>query len=226
MIKGFALAAFLLLLGALPSGADDATAPNGGKYLVPNNDIGVGSDGSMLDMTSYNLRIGELHAPGGECYILPLHIPTLPPGKRIASIHFQAQLARIDHDGDALGNADLYAIGVRDTNKALPTDYYQGTKPDPKATLIQANFLTPSSPVRHDSRTGPFVETSAAADAAFTKYLNDLCAVPGNSGKYVILRISYDVDTIPRGNNAYDIVTTGADGDDEIPTFIYTLAPK
>ena len=230
MIKRLALAAFLLVLAALPSfadGTDDTdAAPGGGRYWIPTNDVGVASDGSLQGMTSYELRIGELHAPGGECYILPLRLPALPAGQHFTSIHFKAMLTRVDHVDSGPGNADLYSLGVRDANKALPTDYYQGPKPDPKATLIQANFLTPSSPVRQNSRTGPFVETNSAGDAAFLKYLNDLYATPGNAGKYVILRISYDSDPIPDGNNAYDMVTTGADGDEEIPTFIYTVGPK
>ena len=148
------------------------TTPNSGdsapavKLLAPTNDVGLASDGTLKDQDSYQVRIGELRAPGGEAYILPLRIPAIPPGQRMATFHLRAQLARIDHDGGGLANADLYALGIRDSEKPLPGDYYQGPKPDPKATLIQANYLTPGSPVRTNSNTGPFIDTSAEADAA------------------------------------------------------------
>jgi len=246
MGKSLPIAAFALLL-ALPCPADDTNTPPftttaatnsapaaspqapaalSGKVLAPANDVGIGSDGTIKDQDSYQVRIGELYAPGGEAYILPLRIPTLPDGQHIASIHLRAQLIGISNEANGLANADLYALGVRDTNKVLPTDYYQGAQHDPKATLIQANFLTPTSKVRTDSNTGPFVETSADADAALAKYLNDACSKPGNAGKFVMLRISYDLDPIPPGNNAYMILTSGAGGDNEPPVFTYTLGPS
>jgi hypothetical protein len=206
-----------------PTPSDSAPAE---KLLAPTNDVGLASDGTLKDEDSYQVRIGELRAPGGEAYILPFRLPALSPGQRIATFHLRAQLARIDHDGGGLANADLYALGMRDSEKPLPGDYYQGPKPDPRATLIQANYLTPSSPVRTNSNTGPFINTSADADAALVKYLNALCAQPGSAGKLVLLRISYDADPIPPGNNAYNLITSGADGDNEVPIFTYTFAPK
>jgi hypothetical protein len=227
----------LLLLLALPCPADDtnassSTAPSSlpspaasSKVLAPTNDVGIGSDGATHDQDSYQVRIGELYAPGGEAYILPLRLPALPPGQCIASIHLRAQLVGVANEANGLANADLAVLPVRDTDKVLPTDYYQGSKPDPKATLIQANFLTPASPVRKDPNTGPFVETSAEGDAALAKYLNDACAKPGNTGKYVFLRVSCDADTISTGNNAYMLLSSGASGDNEPPIFTYTLGP-
>jgi hypothetical protein len=241
MVKRLPILAFLFLF-VVPSLADDtnsappaasnaAPVPSGttegssGKVLAPTNDVGIGSDGTIKDQDSYQVRIGELYAPGGEAYILPLRLPSLPAGQCIASIHLRAQLVGINNEANGLANADLYGLGVRDTDKVLPTDYYQGSKSDPKATLIQANFLTPASKVRTDANTGPFVETSADGDAALAKYLNDACAQPGNAGKYIFLRVSYDMDTIPTGNNAYMLLTGEASGDNEPPIFTYTLAP-
>ena len=206
----------------ISSGISDATT---GKVWAPTNDVGIGSDGAIKDQDSYQVRIGELYAPGGEAYILPLKLPTLPDGQHFDTVHFRAQLIGINNEANGLANADLYGIGVRDTDKVLPGDYYQGSRPDSKATLLQANFLTPTSKVRTDPNTGPFVETSAAGDAALTKYLNDALATPGNAGKFVFLRVSYDIDTIPTGNNAYMLLTGGANGDNEPPIFTYTLAP-
>ena len=243
MAKPLLLLAFPLLL-AVSAPADDtnaapaaptptpapaptpAKAAPSGTVLAPSNDVGIGTDGTSKDQDSYQVRIGELYAPGGEAYILPLRIPALPAGQRIATIHFRAQLVGINNEANALANADLYVIGVRDSDKIVATDYYQGPHPDSKATLLQANFLTPTSPVRKDPNTGPFVETSADADTALAKYLNDVCAKPENAGKYVILRINYDADPIVTGNNAYNLLTSGASGDNEPPIFTYTLGPK
>jgi hypothetical protein len=229
----------LLVLTTLLSPADDATTASsattntvssstsaaGDKILAISNDVGIGSDGTAKDVNGYQARIGELFAPGGEAYILPIRLPQLPDGQQFATVHVRTQLLAINNEANGLANADLYGLGVRDTDKILPTDYYQGAKPDPKATLIQANFLTPTAKVRTDPNTGPFVETSVDGDVALTKYLNDLCAKPGNAGKFLFLRISYASDTIPAGNNAYMLLTSGAGGDNEPPLITYTLGP-
>jgi hypothetical protein len=205
------------------------TIPSGGNLtLTPTNDEGMGSDGTAQDVNGYQVRIGELYSPGGEAYIIPILLPTLPGGQQFKSLHFRVQVMAVNNDSDVspLANADLYALGLRNNSTAATTDYYQGGSPDPNATVIQANFLTPQSPVRTDSVTGPFVETSAAADGALLKYLNGLYAKGGAAGKYLILRISYGVDPIPAGNNAYELLTGGAKVDQEKPTLIYTLEPK
>ena len=239
--KSAPISIFLLLL-VTASVADDTNAPSaaasppstnssgttssdGSKTLQPVGDVGIASDGTTKDADGYQVRIGELYSPGGESYIIPILLPILPDGQQFKAAHFRVQVLAIDTDTDAspLGNADLYSLGLRDNSKFLATDYYEGASPDSRATLIQANFLTPQSPVRTDSEKGPFVETTNEADIAFAKYLNDLYAKGGAAGKYLILRISYDVSPIPSGNNAYQLMTSGAKVDQERPTFIYTL---
>jgi len=59
------------------------------------------------------------------------------------------------------------------------------------------------------------VDTSADGDKALAKYLNDIYAKPENRKKYFFLRVSYDLDPIPAGNNAYLLLTSRADGDNE-----------
>jgi hypothetical protein len=239
MIKSLPIAG-LVFLSVVRSFADDtnaapatppAPAPNApaepsGPVLAPTNDAGIGSDGKVDDQDSYQVRIGELYAPGGEAYIMPLRLPTVPDGQKIVAIHFRGQLVGINNEANGLGNADLYSLGVRDTNKILPTDYYQGPHPDTKADMVQKDFLTPTSKVRTAADTGPFIEMSPAGEAALAKLLNDACAKPGSTGKFLILRVSYDVDPIAPGNNAYQFLTTGATGDNEPPMFTYTLGPK
>jgi hypothetical protein len=226
MIKFLSVLASLLLC-LVPLSADDTNAAPAAtaKVLAPSNDVGLTSDGVATDMDSYQVRIGELHSPGGEAYILPFRLPVLAAGQRFANVHLRMQLAGLSKEANGvLANADLYGLVVRDNAKPLPTDYYQGSKPDSKATLLQANFLTPASTVRTNADTGPFVETSSDGDVALTKFFNDSMQ-PGIPGKYLFLRISYDADTIPSGNNAYNVLTTGADGDNESPIITYTVAP-
>ena len=232
--RKLAVAIFLAL--ALPAFADDTgastnaappstTTPDASAHKgAPIGDVGFGSDGAVKDQDSYQVRIGELYAPAGEAYIIPFLIPTLGAGQHVATAHLRFQLFGIATDSGGLANADLYAIGVRDSNKPIASDYYQGSKQDFKAAaLIQENFLTPSSKVRTDGETGPFIETNADGDKALAKFLDDAFSKPQNAGKYVILRISYDADPIPAGNNAYMVLTTGATGDNETPSLTYTL---
>lgn len=229
MVKSLPVLTLLLLL-FIPSRGDDAPAPAPappvikGKVLAPTNDVGIGNDGKALDENGYQVRIGEFHAPGGEAYLMPICLPKLPDGQQFAKVHIRAQLVGINNDGGTLANADLWGLGLRDNAKLLPTDYFQG-KHDSKATLLQADFLTPTSKVRTDPNTGPFVETSADGDDALTRYFNDSYAKGANAGKYLFLRVSYDIDAIPDGNSAYSLLTSGANGDNEPPIITYTTEP-
>ncbi len=231
--KEIALALFLVLVS--PALADDATstnaapsspaAPDAASHKTsPIGDVGFASDGTAKDQDSYQVRIGELYAPGGEAYIIPFLIPQVGAGQHVTTAHLRLQLFGISTENGGPANADLYAVGVRDSNKPIASDYYQGEKQDLKAAaLLQGNFLTPTSKVRTDGDTGPFIETNKDADKALAKFLDDAFSKPENRGKYVILRISYDVDPVPAGNNAYMVLTTGATGDNEPPSLTYTL---
>ena len=235
-MTGKAFAAALTLALVLPVFADDAASTNAAPASTPSSDanqhkaspvgdVGYGSDFAVKDSDSYQARIGELYAPGGECYIIPFLIPTVGAGQHVTAAHLRFQLFGVSGDATSgLANADLYAVAVRDTNKPIKDDYYQGSKQDFKAAaLLQSSFLTPTSKARTDGETGPFLETSADGDKVLTKFLDDAFSKPGNAGKYVILRISYNADPIPDGNNAYAVLTTGATGDNEPPVLTYTL---
>jgi len=187
-------------------------------------DVGLANDGTLKDEDSYQVRVGELYAPGGEAYVMAIYITPLPAGQQFKNVHLRMQIVNITNE-EGLGNADLYGIGVRDAAKVLPADYYQGTS-DTKATLIQANFLTPTAKVRTDADSGPYLETTPEADKALAKFLNDIYSKPENAKKYVFLRISYDVETIPAGNNGYMLLTSRAGGANEQPLISYTLESK
>ncbi len=231
--KEIALALLLALVS--PALADDAPSTNAAPATTatpdaashkasPIGDVGFASDGTTKDADSYQVRIGELYAPGGEEYIIPFLIPAIGAGQHVTTAHFRLQLFGIASENGGPANADLYVIGVRDSDKPIASDYYQGEKQDFKAAaLIQDKFLTPTSKVRTDGDTGPFIETSKDGDKALAKFLDDAFSKPENRGKYVILRISYDVDPVPAGNNAYMVLSTGATGDNEPPALTYTL---
>ncbi len=68
--------------------------------------------------------------------------------------------------------------------------------------------------------------SSPDVDIALAKYFNDAYAKGAQPGKFVFFRISYTVDPIPNGNNGYQLLTSGAGGDNYPPVFTYTLEPK
>jgi hypothetical protein len=193
-------------------------------------DTGISNDGSgnlaLVDTSNYQVRIGEYYAPGGEDYVMPFQLPALAAGEVITAAYLQTQLYALV---GTPGNADLYGIGaagspvVSASAAVSPSYYYQGPL-DTNNTLLQANFLTPASTVRTDANTGPFTDTSVAGDAALTAFLNTAEAGGTNAGDYVFLRISYDLSTIPGGNNAYAILTEDAGGANEKPLLSITEA--
>jgi len=189
-------------------------------------DSGIKSDGTLLDTDSYQARIGEYFYPSAGAYIMPVFLPSLPKGEVFTSANLRMQLIRIANENNGtLANCDLYGLGVRATAKIESTDYYEGAKPDPKATLIQAGFLTPTSPLRTDGDSGPFVTTSPEGEKALLAYLNKIYEGGKNGGKYVIFRVSYAVSPVPEGNNAYYLLTEKATGDNEKPQLTYTSGP-
>ncbi len=173
-----------------PAAVTPPSTPSNGdnQVLVPVHDVGFAADSTVKDADGYQVRIGELYSPGGEAYILPFRLPALPPGQQFKGLHFRVQVMSISSDNDTspLGNGDLFVLGVRDNFAPVDGDYFQGTPPDPKATLIQPGFLNPQSPVRTDSTTGPFVETTPDADAKLVAYVNDLYAKGDVAGKYLL----------------------------------------
>ena len=87
---------------------------------------------------------------------------------------------------------------------------------------MQANYLTPASPLRTDPNTGPFIDTTVSGDAGLVSFLNTAYDGGANAGEYVFLRVSYDQDPVVAGNNSYTLLTDEAGGANEKPLFSYT----
>ena len=172
------------------------------------------------DQGDYVCNIGEYFSPGGSCYIMPFLLPTLPAGYQFSTADLRSQLYYMNTQTTP-APADLYGVGVRASSMPLASDYYQGAAPDPSATLIQANYLTSSTPLRIDGDNG-FVDTTAGADATLASFLNSAYANGANAGKYVFLRVSYDQDPIGFGNDSYGLLTQDAGGANEKPRLSYT----
>ncbi len=175
---------------------------------------------TVTDQTDYQSRIGELYAPGGVCYVIPFLIPTLTANEVFTAASLQLQLYSLS---GTPANADLYGLRVNTSSQPLSSDYYQGAL-DTSHALIQQNFLTPSSVVRTDPTTGPFTTTSTAGGTALVNFLNAVDVNNATAGEFVFLRISYDADPIPNGNNGYNVLTEDAGGANEKPLLTLTAA--
>ncbi len=80
-------------------------------------------------------------------------------------------------------NADLYGLDISSSSSVLASDYYEGTN-DTANSLIQANFLTPTSP------SGSTISNS---NAALVSYLNSVLITArddGISSPYVFFRLN------------------------------------
>lgn len=68
----------------------------------------------------------------------------------------------------------------------------------------------------------PHLSGCRRGNATLTAYLNAVDAGGINAGEYLFLRISYDVNPIPGGNNFYSVLTDNAGGTNEKPLLTLT----
>lgn len=172
------------------------------------------------DAGNYQTRVGEYYSPGYSAYVMPFLLPTLGVGEAFDTATLRIQLYSLAGTPDF--NGDLYGLGRRASATVLAGDFYNGAF-DSGATLIQDDFLNPSSPVRTDPNTGPFITTDTAGSAALVAYLNTQYAGGAGAGEYVFLRINPDA-TGPQGNESYNVLTANAGGGNEKPLLTYTAA--
>ncbi len=165
-------------------------------------------------------NVGEWFTNGITSTVLPFQLPNL------GAVNNPFSTANLGVHLFEVGNAtttsaDLYAIRVDSSPSLLASDYYSGSTLDASATLLQEDFLTPSSTVSIPAEPNNF--TSAAGDAALVSYLNTAYNGGLNAGNYVFLRLSYASDSMPTGWDAYKITTSNAGGGiGDFPVLSYT----
>lgn len=212
-------------LAALVTGAAASTL-SAGTITANVSDAQVKTDGSINSgqLTNWSIRVGEQNAPSAGCMVMAFQLPTLQPGEQFATATFTDQLASFS--GTPTFNVDFYGLSRAPAvdPTVLSADFYAGNS-DASATRIQDNILTPSSPTR-SSKPWPYASftTSDSGNAALAAYLNAMYANGANAGKYVFLRLSPDLASMPTGNNAYNITSANAGNDFEHPTITYTVA--
>lgn len=167
-------------------------------------------------------NVGEWFGTGLTSAVLPFELPNLGPAvDPFASASLGVHLFEI---GTAnVTPVDLYAVRTASTPTLLATDYYSGATLDANATLIQEDFLTPSSVVSNPAAPNNF--TSIAGDAALLAYLNGIYAGGAGAGDFVFLRLSWaSDDTLAAGFDAYKITSRNAGGGSgDYPVLMLTL---
>ena len=176
---------------------------------------------TVQDTVNWNVNVGEWYGSGLNTVVLPFQLPNFGAvANPFASATFGVNL--YSKGGATVTDLDLYAVRVSASPQIATTDWYNGSAPDPNATLIQASFLTPASTT--DRLSGPNNLTDAAGSAALRAYLNSAYNGGAGAGKFVILRVSYGSDTFPTGWDAYNFTTRNAALEGDAPVINFTSA--
>jgi len=143
-------------------------------------------------------------AYGMATLVLPFELPNFGA---VADPFTFARLGVMSNGYTNAGNTtdiDLYGLSRVSSDPTIQTgDWYNGSAPDPTATLIQESFLTPSSRFGWDYRRNNF--TNFSGNAALVDFLNEAYADGANAGHFVFLRLSYGADTFATGPDNYNI---------------------
>jgi autotransporter-associated beta strand protein len=182
---------------------------------------------TVQDTVNWNVNVGEWYGSGLNTVVLPFQLPNFGAvANPFASATFGVNLY---NKGNAtLTDLDLYAVRVSASPQIATTDWYNGSAPDPNATLIQASFLTPASTTTSvGPQSGPNNLTDTAGSAALLAYLNSAYNGGAGAGKFVFLRVSYGSDTFAAGWDAYNFTTrnTALEGDAPVINFTSTVPP-
>ena len=191
-----------------------------GKLIADRADATLRTDGRILLVDNWTIRVGENNAPSAGCIVIPFQLPDAGlSGELFETASLRVQLASITGNVSSF-NLDLYALDrISDKPDVLSEDYYAG-KLDRNAKLIADDFVTEKSPVR--SKENPYLGTASKADEELANFLRDQWDDGKNAGKFVFLRLSPDRYPMPKGNNAYNIVAANASLDREQPTITFT----
>ena len=176
----------------------------------------------IQNIDNWNVSIGEWYGSGLTTAVIPFQLPDFGAvADPFTSATFGVNLY---NKGDAtVTDLDLYAVRVSPAPQIATTDWYNGSAPDPNATLIQASFLTPASTTTSAGpESGPNNLTDDAGSAALLAYLNAAYDSGNGAGQFVFLRVSYASDTFPSGWDAYNFTTRNAALEGDAPVINFT----
>lgn len=177
---------------------------------------------TVQDNGNWNVSVGEWFGSGLTTAVIPFQLPNFGAvADPFTSASFGVNLYQI---GNAtVTDLDLYAVRVSSSPQIATTDWYNGSAPDPNATLIQASFLTPASTTTSvGPESGPNNLTDAAGSAALLAYLNSAYNGGAGAGQFVFLRVSYGSDSFAAGWDAYQFTTRNAALDGDAPVINFT----
>ncbi len=179
---------------------------------------------TVQDTVNWNVNVGEWYGSGLNTVVLPFQLPNFGAvANPFASATFGVNL--YSKGGATVTDLDLYAVRVSASPQIATTDWYNGSAPDPNATLIQASFLTPTSTTASvGPEGGPNNLTDAAGSAELLAYLNAAYASGNGAGQFIFLRVSYASDTFPSGWDAYNFTTRNAALEGDAPVINFTSA--
>ncbi|MFZ9938021.1 MAG: beta strand repeat-containing protein [Luteolibacter sp.] len=177
---------------------------------------------TVQDNGNWNVSIGEWYGSGLTTAVIPFRLPNFGAvADPFTSASFGVNLYNIG--GATVTDLDLYAVRVSASPQIATTDWYNGSAPDPSATLIQESFLTPTSTTTSvGPESGPNNLTDAAGNAALLAYLNSAYNGGAGAGQFVFLRVSYGSDSYAAGNDAYNFTTRNAALDGDAPVINFT----
>ena len=132
-----------------------------GKLIADRADATLRTDGRILLVDNWTIRVGENNAPSAGCIVIPFQLPDAGlSGELFETASLRVQLASITGNVSSF-NLDLYALDrISDKPDVLSEDYYAG-KLDRNAKLIADDFVTEKSPVR--SKENPYLGTASNA---------------------------------------------------------------
>lgn len=149
-----------------------------GDNLLINNGTGITSSNTKLN-----------------CAVMNFLLPSIPAGTTLVSASFTATSVR--KDAGVNSNGDLYGINFRESDRALPTDYYSGNFTlGPNVANgsdwgIMNDMFSVSDP---SNGTGVMITTKTTDNDANIQLLSFLKKQyqDGAANKYVFLRLSLD----------------------------------
>jgi autotransporter-associated beta strand protein len=177
---------------------------------------------TVQDNGNWNASVGEWFGSGLTTAVIPFRLPNFGAvANPFTSASFGVNLFEVGNS--TVTDLDLYAVRVSDSPQIATTDWYNGSAPDPNATLIQESFLSPASTTTSvGPESGPNNLTDAAGSAALLAYLNTAYNGGAGAGQFVFLRVSYGSDSFAAGWDAYRFTTRNAALDGDAPVINFT----